>query len=471
MIKYLIILIVAISAGLLFYRLPELMSFFSDQAWFYISARDMVLTGNIPLVGIASSHPWLHQGALWTYILGLIFAVSQFNPIAPVYFTAGVGVITVLLVYIIGKKMFSSAVGLVSTFLYATSPLIIIHARTPYHTSFIPLTALLYMFALYKWITGNIYYFPAVIFLIALLYNFQISTTPFSLVAFIILGFGLWKKKDFAIKLLNKKVIGLSFLAWIIPMLPMLIYDFQNGFPQTLKVVVWVGYRFALLFGFPSIHGDKVFEPLAPFIPFTLTKIQQLIFLPNDFISLAILIIAVVVVSFSLYRKFQKKIFDKGLIILYLCFFIPFVSYLALKTTSEAYWPMFFPTIILVLAVAIVSFMRTNLSKVLLSFMILLWGVLNAWTLVQNNYLMNTRDFGYSFEERLTAAKIITAKSNGREYNIQGLGNGSKFESFIMPYTYLTWWLGKAPSQGKEKLIYTVTEKPDQIEVSERQLK
>ncbi len=470
MAKSIIILILVFSAGLLFYRLPELMSFFSDQAWYYLSARDMLQTGNIPLVGIASSHPWLHQGAYWTYILGFIFAISHFDPIAPGYFTAGLGVLTVLLMYIIGKKMFSPSVGLVSAFLYATSPLIIIHARAPYHTSLIPLIVILYMYSLYKWIKGNTYYFPLSVFLIAALYNFQISTSPFFVILLVILGFGIWKKKQYLLNLLNKKMLGITALAWIIPMIPMLIYDFQNGFPQTIKFVLWIGYRIVLLFGFPSIHGDKVFEPLAPFIPFTLTKIQQLIFLPNMYIAVAILTLASFMLVFGVYSNLKKKKVDLASVVLSVCFFIPFLSYLLLKTTSEAYWPMFFPTIVLVISVAVISLVKTKLSKVLFSVVILLLGISNAWTLVQDNYLMN-KDFGYPFKERLAAAKIITAKANGREYNIQGIGAGSKFESFIMPYTYLTWWLGSGPSEKKQKLIFTVTENPNGIDVGEKKTK
>ena len=147
---YLIILIVAVSAGLLFFRLLDLMPFSGDQGWFYLSAKDMLFTGNIPLVGIATSHPWLHQGPFWTYTLAIIFSLTHFNPLAPGYFTAGLGVIMVFLVYFIGRHLFSKNTGLIAAFFYSTSPLVIITARMPYHTSFIPLFVLAFIWSLYK---------------------------------------------------------------------------------------------------------------------------------------------------------------------------------------------------------------------------------------------------------------------------------------------------------------------------------
>src|SRR5437667_10490857 len=90
------------------YKLNELMPFIGDQGWFYISARDMLINHTIPLVGIASSHPWLHQGALWTYILASIFWIFNFNPIIPAYFTSILDVLTIIIIYKVVSNMFSA---------------------------------------------------------------------------------------------------------------------------------------------------------------------------------------------------------------------------------------------------------------------------------------------------------------------------------------------------------------------------
>ena len=72
----------------------------SDIGWFYISARDLIINHEIPLVGIESSRPWLHQGAIWTYILAIILWISNFNPVAPAYITALIDIATLLIVFV-----------------------------------------------------------------------------------------------------------------------------------------------------------------------------------------------------------------------------------------------------------------------------------------------------------------------------------------------------------------------------------
>src|SRR5205085_6417561 len=52
---------------------------------FYLSARDMLTQGTVPLVGIPSSRPWLHQGPWWTYILAISLWMGNFHPLAGVY--------------------------------------------------------------------------------------------------------------------------------------------------------------------------------------------------------------------------------------------------------------------------------------------------------------------------------------------------------------------------------------------------
>src|SRR3990172_3783075 len=122
-----VIPILVVGAFLRLDRLGELMAFIGDQGWFYLSARDMLISGNIPFVGITSSHTWLHQGPLWTYMLAGALWISNFNPVSGAILTALGGTSSIFLIYKLGKEFFSKTFGLVAALVYATSPLIIIH--------------------------------------------------------------------------------------------------------------------------------------------------------------------------------------------------------------------------------------------------------------------------------------------------------------------------------------------------------
>src|SRR6185369_794671 len=85
--KYALSLLAILFAALVIrlYYIEQSMQFIGDQGWFYISARDIVLKREIPLVGIVSSHPWLHQGAFWTYLLAPVLWLAHFNPVSGAY--------------------------------------------------------------------------------------------------------------------------------------------------------------------------------------------------------------------------------------------------------------------------------------------------------------------------------------------------------------------------------------------------
>lgn len=445
--------ILAISAFLNLHRLPELMSFIGDQGWFYLSARDMLMTGNIPLVGIFSSHPWLHQGPLWTYILALIFWIFKFNPVAPAYFTAILGVITVLFMYRVGSEFFSKKAGAIAAALYAVSPLVVIQSRTPYHTSLIPLFTLLFIYSLYKLVKGNSGFFPLVILFLAILYNLELFTAVLWFVVFIILIYGVFKKKMWLFKILNRKILFLLTLFFIIPMMPILIYDIQNGFPQTIKFVAWIGYRSLRFLGLPSIHANATSENLNLFTTTSASYVKHLVFLQNETIAVSIFILSFGFFFTKLYCNRRKG--DIAYIVLGLTLIISLLGYFVNKIPSGAYIPVFFPLIIFLIALFFENLMKLRFLKIPSILILLFILFFNAYSLISQNYLAGK---GYSFIDRLSASKQIIKTANVREYNLIGKGEGSQFKSFIMNYKYLTWWLGKGESEKRENLRIVIKE-------------
>lgn len=450
-------LVLGVSAFLGLFRIRELMTFIGDQGWFYLSARDILMSGKIPLVGIASSHPWLHQGPFWTYILAVLFWIFHFNPLAPGYFTVIIGVLTVFLMYKIGSAMFSPRIGLISALLYATSPLIILNNRMPYHTSLIPLFVLLFICSVFRWIKGQKYFFPLMLFFLAVLYNFEIATVLLWFALGAILAYGIWKKKEWIKKITNLKIMACSLVGLMIPMFPMLIYDTAHGFPQTLKFGLWIGYHIARVFGFPSIHGDQQFPSPAPFFQFTLTQLQQLVFLPNHFLALVLLLGNIFIVTYSIYAQFKKKKYNVAHLVVYLILMVSLAGYVLTGTASAAYFPLFFPLIMFILAIGFDFLLNQKKIYALGLIIISLITFFNGYSLLKQGYLTEKSDSSTFLEKALTA-KTIIQKAHGRSYNIIGSGPGSQFASFTMSYEYLTWWLGNEPSQEPQKLRFIINE-------------
>lgn len=443
--------IIIIALILRVYDLPSKSAFIGDTAWFFVAAKNIFESGNIPLVGITSSHTWLNQGALWTYILAFTLPFIKFNPIGMAYLVAIFDVVTLLVIFIFCRNFFSTRIAFFSVFIYATSPLVILNSQIPYHTYPIPLLTVLLIFCVLKWVNGNIKYFPFIFLLLGLLYNFQISILPLGFTFAAIFLFGLVKKTSWLKRVINRKIIFYSLIAFLIPMTPMLIYDLSHGFSQTIKVFVWIGYRIAVTFGYPPLHPDVPGETWKTVAIFLSEYIKLTYFLPH--ISLALLILASSVI-FAIYQIYKNKFKNKNLIALLLFFTLPVISYIVAKTNSAAYLPMLIPQ-----AIILAGFMFGSINR---KYTYILVVIVFIISLLNISYFKNY-DRGEGIDKKIENAKEIVKKANGDPYNIIILGESSKHKSSVSNYEYLAWWLGHGPSNENEKIKIYVNEKPGMI--------
>ena len=157
-----------------FFKISDLMIFTGDQGWFFLSARDLIVNHKIPLVGITASITWLYQGAIFTYFLAPFLWLFKFNPLGGAVLTILFNLLAIVAIYKVGKNFFGEKVGVLAALLFPTSPLIIIHSRTAYHTSLIPLFALLFFWFLYKLIKESGKNLIWVALLLAILFQLEL---------------------------------------------------------------------------------------------------------------------------------------------------------------------------------------------------------------------------------------------------------------------------------------------------------
>ncbi|MBI4009255.1 glycosyltransferase [Candidatus Roizmanbacteria bacterium] len=449
-----------ISTYLNFYKISERMVFIGDQGWFYLSARDLLVYNSFPLVGITASHTWLHQGPLWTYVLALIFKIFNFNPVAPGYFTAFLGTATVFFIYKLGKEMFSRRIGLISALLYSTSPLIILNSQMPYHTSFIPLLSLLFAYSFYEWIKGDVKFFPLIIFFLALLYNFELSTQILWFPTITILIFGLLKRKRWALSVFSKKIILFSIVLFVLPMLPIIIYDFSHNFAQTLGFFAWIPYKaLSQLLNLKNLlsSGQNI---LISMFSFLTTSYQNIIFIPNYVISLMIFFSSL---TYAFYRRMFGKFSTLSFDILIIFFLVSVIGIFINATSSGAHIPLLFPSVIFLTAWFFDRIM--NIGLLLFPTIILIFFMAIFNSLFVLDLTRSKSAYGLYYSERLNAVKAILKKTDGERYEIKGKGPGSQFESFTMNYEYLAWWLGRAPSKKNKNINMNVSKSRNGIKI------
>lgn len=453
-------IILSFALFLRFYRLDTLMLFIGDFAWFYLSARDWLLSGYMPMVGIASSHPWIHQGAFWTYLLSIALWVGNFNPLFGGYLAAIIGVLTVIVLYYCTEKMFGLKTALFASAFFATSPLVVISSRIPYHTVPIPLFVMLYIYSLYQWMKGNHHYFPLALFFLVVLYNFELATAVLASLLLVVFAYGIYKKTDWIKQLQRKKILFLSLLSLLVPLSPMLIYDYSHGFPQTLLFLAWLGYRVLVIFGYPPLHPEIPSGTYTEMLLFASKSATLFYYAPSMFFATTL---GVLSIGSAIWQRVKSKMSASVLILSSIG--VPALVIFLGKTPSDAYLPMLFSQ--LAIAVGILFFLLTHIMKknawIVYALFLLLVST-NVLTLINRNFFSSP---SVAIIEKKAVAKKIIRRAGGKEYTILGVGPGSEFASFTMPYEYLTWWLG-SPSKKNASLKIEIYEKPEGIYLRER---
>lgn len=453
---FLILAIILLDLALRLTFLSERMTFIGDQAWFYLSARDLLLKGDVPLVGITSSHTWLHQGPIWTYLLALPLWIFNFDPVSGVYLVTALSVFSLVLFHLIGREVSSPLTGVFASLLYAASPYFIIRDRMPYHTSPIPFFFLLLTFSLIKAVKGSPFFLPLCLFSVSVLYGLHLSTVVFIPPLIGVLLYGYITKKAWFKKLLNLKILTLSFVSLVLPMVPILIYDFQNGFPQTIKYAGWFVYKFMQTVGI--ISGSISEHPYSSVFGLFLNFYTKLIFIANEYIAILIII----PVFYVIYKSFAEVKTKFPTVVISIFTAIAFVSYLLAKTPSEAYLPIIFPGIILLLSLFIFE-LSVRFSKPV-SFLFLAAVVTSNLYVVMSSYLVSDKYGYFDYQNRLRSVKEIQNKSEGNPYNLKILGPGSQFQTTPMTYEYLSWWLFRNPPvKQKQEFTFIINEETMEV--------
>lgn len=457
--NFILLIFLLISLFINLYRINPLMLFIGDSARDYLAARDMILTLTIPLVGIPSSVVWLHQGPLSIYLIGTAFLLSNFNPAAPAFLYGIIGVLSTYLVFILGKTFFNRNVGLIASLFYATSPLIVVNARMPYHTSSIPFFASLFFLILYKVSNGN----KKLLFLLFLAFGFllQVELSNGVLIMLLITLFLLIKPK------IKVRDLILSVSGLIFGILPFILYDLSHKFVYSVGFPLWIINRIRLFFGL-TISGNSTTTN----VPDALFRIYQqgagVIFPASLLIFWLIIFSVVIVVLFN--SKFLLNAKKRGLLLVLLWLVVPLVGFIMHASPGPAYFPLLFPAISLI--IGYVFYKLIKISKFVL-FIFIFGCFINAYIIVRNEYFIPTLssyhslppfsyNLGPSIDISSDVARFIIKNADGKVLNIKPGGFMTRFPTSVDTYKYLVWYYGGEIS-STSKITYIIYHAKNEI--------
>lgn len=275
------------------WKWPDYLVFDYEKARDLIDSMSIYTTQNITLLGPTTEVEGVYHGPLYFYITGLFYFLTMGDPRAGAIISFGFNILGVLVMYFIGKDLFSKKVGLIAAFLYAVSFESISYAYWLSNPGpSVPFIFLTFYF-FYKFLTSKYSSFnkflPLSFLCFGLTIQFQILNLIFGPVLLIMYLFAKWPK-------FSLKTFAASALAFLIPISTFIIFELKYNFLMTSNTIKKI-----LL---PTSEGGQAAEVAHTYIPRLLGYSSSVFFPPSFWIGAGIFLI---IFGFVIYQIWKKQ--------------------------------------------------------------------------------------------------------------------------------------------------------------------
>lgn len=290
-------------------------------AFTYDVGRDLlevvkiVKEGNFTLIGQTTGLPGLFYGPWWYYILSIPFILSDGNPQGINLFLALLGIVTVFLGYVFGKKLGGIFLGLILASIIAFSPYMVSLSSQIWNPNIAPFFIILLLLVL-KRIFDKEFAKDKISFLtLGILLSLLIDTE---------IIFGIFFLTGIALSLMlifGKKVWSWNILYTALGILlilsPRILFEFRHSFIMTKTIFNNLEMQTSANFLIPGIK--IIFNR----IEFFNNLFSETVAHGNKIISLFIFIFVLIAnaIGFSRASKIEKM-FIKTIIVVFLVFFL-----------------------------------------------------------------------------------------------------------------------------------------------------
>lgn len=404
----LLVLILSIAAFFRFYKLSEYMTFLGDEGRDALIIKKILVNYDLPLIGPPTSVGNIYLGPLYYYMMAISMAIFWLNPVAAAGMNAFIGILTVGLIYFLGKVWFNRTAGLIASYLYAISPVNIIYSKSSWNPNPAPFFALLAFLSLYKLNrTGNFLWLAVTGAMVAAalqMHYLAIILMPICLlIYFHEIIFRKNKRLQFK-KIWSGTTLGI--LSFLLVMSPLFWFDLRHNF---------LNYRaiFELLIKSNNVDGN-ILTNLAK-IPslYSNNLIGRYMAGESIPVTLIVSILVLIPLLWALYEriKFKKVTWpfvSLGVWLLVGLFGLSFYQ----QDVYDHYFGFMNPApFLLIGSLAVVKKQWKNLTNISLFILILLLTMVN----LQKNPLLNTPNNQLQRTQKI--AQFIINKTEGRDFN------------------------------------------------------
>lgn len=412
-----------------------------DQARDYLLVKDIVDAHSLTLIGTHSGLGGFFHGPLWLYMLAPIYIFGGGNPFSFTYFYIGLQLVTVLVAYLVGSKLYGDKGGLLVSLLIALSLATWSSVPNTIGVNVVPLVFLGLFYFLIKFLRGEEKAFIFAVFLAGLSLQFE-TALPLVLIPILVVIYILNRE---SIK--NIKLIALSVVSYALSISTFVLFDLRHNFLMTT----------AVLNSFFGGQKEKGYLELKDRIPAHFSSLlgtyKNILF--NENFLLVLLLAVIFIFAIFLFLKGKVK-YKKEFIFL---FSFPVLAFVFFVFYSYPIWPEYILGLVvpvsLAFYLAIITIWKNVFGKILV---ILFFTVtfFNVSVFIQNQYFQK-------YPQNSSSGSYLNQKTVA-DWIYRDAGNGS-FGYFVYTpeiYThgmdYLIPWRGRSyPNVILENRKNTIT--------------
>ena len=444
LIYFLLFLILSFSAFFRLYRLNDLLGFWYDQGRDALVIWDLLHYGKFFLIGPVTGIEGIFLGPFYYYLLAPFYWLGWGSPVMAAAGLSWLTVGAILLIYLLGKEIYSREVGLLAAFLYGFSYNLVVFSRWLANPNPLPFFTMIALLLLYKFVGSQSSIFIILYsFIIGLCLQLEAASAIWFLPATVAIL--IWQRPIIR----KPKILVLAFLTFFVTLLPQIVFDLRH------QGILRAAFQRFL------VNEESFGLSLAQTLRLRLLTYYDVFWGKFGFSQNWLRVSLLALFSAALLR-FKKTLFNPGGKLLFIWFLAPLLGFLFYRGNHGYVWDYYFtgviPAFILLFAAGIYFLAREGLlSKILIGLVLILFGVVNLRSL--KNYYQT--GIGITLRAQLRAIDWIYQDAKGEEFNIDAYVPPQIFYS----YSYLFRWYGQAeygrePETRLVKNLYTLYE-PD----------
>lgn len=416
-----------------------------------LKVSDIVNNHKITLIGFTTGVEGIFYGPWWYYILSIPFLLSSGNPQFIAAFIALTGILTILLLFILGKKIEGNTFGLILAFLAGFSPELIGLSSQIWNPNIAPILIVISLFLILKIIKKPT---PLTFFLFGIISSLLIDTE-------IVFGVLLLLGSIIGLFVVSRKTIltkkALLFLpGFLLILSPRIAFEFRHDFLMTKT-----------FFNLLNSQGQQATSIVLPEITNKLNIFLKIyagtITGRSETIAIALLTF-IIIFSFIYYKKIKTETQKYFLLsaIITATFIIGIIFF------SHDIWPHYLvglpvyfcllTAIPLYYAAKKLKFGQFSISLLLIG---LFWVNVNPVQTITDLQKPIWEGDAAVYRNQIAVVDYIYKQAAGEKFNLIAYSPAV----FSYPYDYLFSWYGPkkynyAPSEKHQKLFFVIIE-PD----------